>query len=51
MLGCGICGSDLHVRYHADAEADVLAEIAAWADTSWQGFDPALHGLGAMHFF
>jgi len=27
VLGCGICGSDLHVRYHADAEADVLAEI------------------------
>jgi threonine dehydrogenase-like Zn-dependent dehydrogenase len=27
VLGCGICGSDLHVRHHADAEADVLAEI------------------------
>ncbi len=27
VLGCGICGSDLHVRYHADAEADMLAEI------------------------
>jgi threonine dehydrogenase-like Zn-dependent dehydrogenase len=27
VLGCGICGSDLHVRRHADAEADVLAEI------------------------
>jgi threonine dehydrogenase-like Zn-dependent dehydrogenase len=27
VLGCGICGSDLHVRYHADAEADVLAQI------------------------
>jgi threonine dehydrogenase-like Zn-dependent dehydrogenase len=27
VLGCGICGSDLHARYHADAEADVLAEI------------------------
>lgn len=27
VLGCGICGSDLHVRQHADAEADVLAEI------------------------
>ena len=27
VLGCGICGSDLHVRYHADAEADVLSEI------------------------
>jgi threonine dehydrogenase-like Zn-dependent dehydrogenase len=27
VLGCGICGSDLHVRYHADAEADALAEI------------------------
>src|SRR3984957_4968707 len=27
VLGCGICGSDLHVRYHADVEADVLAEI------------------------
>jgi threonine dehydrogenase-like Zn-dependent dehydrogenase len=27
VLGCGICGSDLHVRYHADAEADALAQI------------------------
>ncbi|HEY0933048.1 MAG TPA: zinc-binding dehydrogenase [Trebonia sp.] len=27
VLGCGICGSDLHVRYHADAEADMLAEM------------------------
>jgi threonine dehydrogenase-like Zn-dependent dehydrogenase len=27
VLGCGICGSDLHVRHYADAEADVLAEI------------------------
>jgi threonine dehydrogenase-like Zn-dependent dehydrogenase len=27
VLGCGICGSDLHARYHADSEADVLAEI------------------------
>ena len=26
VLGCGICGSDLHARHHADAEADVLAE-------------------------
>jgi D-arabinose 1-dehydrogenase-like Zn-dependent alcohol dehydrogenase len=25
VLGCGICGSDLHVRRNADAEADVLA--------------------------
>lgn len=23
---CGICGSDLHARHHADAQADVLAE-------------------------
>ena len=23
---CGICGSDLHARYHADIQADVLAE-------------------------
>ncbi|MDM0044436.1 zinc-binding dehydrogenase [Variovorax dokdonensis] len=23
---CGICGSDLHTRHHADAQADVLAE-------------------------
>jgi threonine dehydrogenase-like Zn-dependent dehydrogenase len=27
VRGCGICGSDLHVRRHADVEADVLAEI------------------------
>jgi threonine dehydrogenase-like Zn-dependent dehydrogenase len=27
VLGCGICGSDLHARHHADAEADVLAQI------------------------
>jgi threonine dehydrogenase-like Zn-dependent dehydrogenase len=26
VLGCGICGSDLHARRHADIEADVLAE-------------------------
>ena len=24
VLGCGICGSDLHARLHADAEADAL---------------------------
>ncbi len=24
--GCGICGSDLHARHHADEQADVLAE-------------------------
>lgn len=26
VVGCGICGSDLHARHHADAQADVLAE-------------------------
>ena len=26
VTGCGICGSDLHARNHADAQADVLAE-------------------------
>jgi threonine dehydrogenase-like Zn-dependent dehydrogenase len=26
VLACGICGSDLHARQHADAQADVLAE-------------------------
>ena len=26
VLGCGICGSDLHARRHADAQADVIAE-------------------------
>ena len=26
VAGCGICGSDLHSRHHADAQADVLAE-------------------------
>ncbi len=26
VVGCGICGSDLHARRHADAQADVLAE-------------------------
>ncbi len=26
VSGCGICGSDLHARHHADAQADVLAE-------------------------
>ncbi len=26
VLGCGICGSDLHARLHADEGADVLAE-------------------------
>jgi threonine dehydrogenase-like Zn-dependent dehydrogenase len=24
---CGICGSDLHARHHADEQADVLAEV------------------------
>ena len=33
---CGICGSDLHARHHADAQADVMAEagyagFAAWS--------------------
>jgi hypothetical protein len=48
----GNCGCSL--KSHptgAGLYADVLAEIAARADTSWPGFDPALHGLGAMHFF
>ena len=27
VTGCGICGSDLHARYHADAQADVLSEV------------------------
>ena len=26
VTGCGICGSDLHARHHADAQSDVLAE-------------------------
>ncbi|GAC1591972.1 MAG: zinc-binding dehydrogenase [Acidimicrobiales bacterium] len=26
VTACGICGSDLHARRHADAQADVLAE-------------------------
>lgn len=26
VLRCGICGSDLHARHHADAQADVLVE-------------------------
>lgn len=26
VTGCGICGSDLHARHHADVQADVLAE-------------------------
>ena len=26
VLRCGICGSDLHARHHADEHADVLAE-------------------------
>ncbi len=26
VTGCGICGSDLHARRHADEQADVLAE-------------------------
>ena len=26
VLRCGICGSDLHARRHADEQADVLAE-------------------------
>ncbi len=26
VTGCGICGSDLHARHDADAQADVLAE-------------------------
>jgi len=27
VLGCGICGSDLHARLHADAEADALTAV------------------------
>jgi threonine dehydrogenase-like Zn-dependent dehydrogenase len=26
VLRCGICGSDLHARHHADEQADILAE-------------------------
>ena len=36
VTGCGICGSDLHARYHADAQADVLAEAG-------------YHGFGRSH--
>jgi len=25
VVRCGICGSDLHARHHADEQADVLA--------------------------
>lgn len=32
VTGCGICGSDLHARHHADAQADVLA------DAGYDGF-------------
>lgn len=27
VLSCGICGSDLHARVHADQQADALAEV------------------------
>src|SRR5690242_14421097 len=27
VVRCGICGSDLHARHHADALADIAAEI------------------------
>src|SRR3954469_25891871 len=27
VLRCGICGSDLHARHHADELADVVAEV------------------------
>ena len=36
VIGCGICGSDLHARHHADAEADaerVARELKPIADT------------------
>ncbi len=36
VTGCGICGSDLHARHHADAQADVLAEAG-------------YHGFGRSH--
>ncbi|HZU73551.1 MAG TPA: zinc-binding dehydrogenase [Acidimicrobiales bacterium] len=38
VTGCGICGSDLHARHHADAQADVLAEVgyAGFARSSQQ---------------
>lgn len=32
VLRCGICGSDLHARHHADQQADVMAE------TGYDGF-------------
>src|SRR6202789_2229453 len=42
VLGCGICGSDLHVRYHADAEAGMLAEIGY--DGSMRSGQPVVLG-------
>jgi Subtilase family len=48
----GNCGTPLKSHaVGADLYAAVLAEIAARADTSWPGFDPMRHGLGAIRFF
>lgn len=45
VTGCGICGSDLHVRRHADAQADVLAEAG------YEGFARAHQHVVLGHEF
>jgi threonine dehydrogenase-like Zn-dependent dehydrogenase len=45
VSGCGICGSDLHARHHADAQADVLAEAG------YDGFMRADHRVVLGHEF
>jgi threonine dehydrogenase-like Zn-dependent dehydrogenase len=45
VSGCGICGSDLHARHHADAQADVLVE------TGYDGFMRAEHRVVLGHEF
>lgn len=44
------CGTPLRTASGGGLYATVLAELAARSNTSWQGFDPALHGVGAIQF-
>jgi threonine dehydrogenase-like Zn-dependent dehydrogenase len=42
VLRCGICGSDLHARRHADALADITAEVGY--DGIFRAADPVVLG-------
>ena len=47
--GTPLIGSSVQGSYSAPLSV-LLAELSSRSDRSWMGFDPTLHGLGAIHF-